>query len=225
MNDFDDKRGGGTADDTGDDHHFGSGNNVREAGASDPFNEIAAAGPAAVSDDAAAASVPGAGDLLAMRDADLDFAIAEYTAKKQRGRPFVKGRSGNPFGRPKGAKNKATLAAQALIDADAGELTSRYLEIAKSGDPQALRWLLERVIPPKRANTFCVDLPKVETIEDLPGLYFAIVEAIRSGEHSREEIDVLLKAAGNIQRGLQVPDTEGRLKKLEEYLARMEIDI
>jgi hypothetical protein len=34
---------------------------------------------------------------------------AENTAKKQRGRPFKAGRSGNPEGRPRGSRNKATL--------------------------------------------------------------------------------------------------------------------
>lgn len=32
--------------------------------------------------------------------------MAEQTAKKQRGKPFQKGQSGNPAGRPKGARSK-----------------------------------------------------------------------------------------------------------------------
>jgi hypothetical protein len=32
--------------------------------------------------------------------------MADNTAKKQRGRPFEPGRSGNPAGRPKGSRNK-----------------------------------------------------------------------------------------------------------------------
>lgn len=31
---------------------------------------------------------------------------ADTTAKQQRGKPFVKGQSGNPAGRPKGTRNK-----------------------------------------------------------------------------------------------------------------------
>jgi len=35
--------------------------------------------------------------------------IIDKTAEKQRGRPFKKGQSGNPAGRPKGSKNFDTL--------------------------------------------------------------------------------------------------------------------
>jgi Family of unknown function (DUF5681) len=41
---------------------------------------------------------------------------AEQTAQKQRGRPFEPGQSGNPNGRPKGARNRVTRAIEALID-------------------------------------------------------------------------------------------------------------
>lgn len=37
---------------------------------------------------------------------DKAAAPADDTANKQRGRPFVKGKSGNPAGRPKGSRNK-----------------------------------------------------------------------------------------------------------------------
>jgi hypothetical protein len=44
------------------------------------------------------------------------------TAKKQRGRPFQPGQSGNPRGKPKGALNQATRAAQELLDGKAQAL-------------------------------------------------------------------------------------------------------
>ena len=34
--------------------------------------------------------------------------MADLTVRKQRGRPFVKGQSGNPFGRPIGSRNKVS---------------------------------------------------------------------------------------------------------------------
>ena len=45
---------------------------------------------------------------------------AENTAQKQQiGRPFEPGQSGNPAGRPKGPRNRATLAVEVLLDGEA----------------------------------------------------------------------------------------------------------
>jgi hypothetical protein len=41
---------------------------------------------------------------------------AANSAKQQRGRPFPKGVSGNPAGRPLGSRHKVTLAVEALLD-------------------------------------------------------------------------------------------------------------
>ena len=56
-----------------------------------------------------------------------------------RGRPFEKGRSGNPGGRRRGSRNKATLAAAALLAGESEALTRKAVEMALAGDPTAMR--------------------------------------------------------------------------------------
>ena len=53
---------------------------------------------------------------------------------RPRGRPFEKGRSGNPGGR-RGSRNKATLAAAALLAGESEALTRKAVEMALGGDP------------------------------------------------------------------------------------------
>jgi hypothetical protein len=62
----------------------------------------------------------------------------------------MKGQSGNPSGRPPGARHKATVAAEALLDGEAEGLTRKALEMALDGDTVALRLCLERILPPRR---------------------------------------------------------------------------
>ena len=63
----------------------------------------------------------------------------EEKQQKQRGRPFIKGQSGNPAGRPRGSRNRATRAMQTLLDGEAQALTRKAVELALEGDTTALR--------------------------------------------------------------------------------------
>ncbi len=77
---------------------------------------------------------------------------AEITTSKQRGRPFAPGQSGNPNGRPKGARGKATMIAEALLDGEAEKLTRKVIEMALDGSEPCLRLCMERILPPKRSG-------------------------------------------------------------------------
>jgi hypothetical protein len=54
--------------------------------------------------------------------------------KSVRGRPFAKGASGNPAGRPVGSRNKATLLALQLLEGETEALTRKAVEQALEGD-------------------------------------------------------------------------------------------
>src|SRR5437588_12578730 len=66
---------------------------------------------------------------------------------RARGRPFERGRSGNPAGRRTGSCNKTTEAAAALLAGESEALTRRAVELALGGDPTAMRLCIERVLP------------------------------------------------------------------------------
>src|SRR5438552_18213441 len=80
-----------------------------------------------------------------------------------RGRPFEKGRSGNPAGRRAGSRNKATLAAAALLEGGSEALTQKAMDLALVGDPTAMRLCLERILPPCRDRTVKFALPPIES--------------------------------------------------------------
>ena len=77
---------------------------------------------------------------------------ADNTAEIQRGRPFEKGVSGNPTGRPRGSRNATTLALEALLDGQANALTQKAIDLALGGDMAALRLCLDAILPPRKGD-------------------------------------------------------------------------
>jgi hypothetical protein len=92
---------------------------------------------------------------------------AEIAAVKQRRRPFSKGQPGNPAGKPKGVRNRATLAAEVLLEGEAKALTRKAIELGLAGDTTALRLCLERLIPPRKDRAVSLDLPPIRSAREI----------------------------------------------------------
>jgi hypothetical protein len=124
--------------------------------------------------------------------------MPENAGAKQDGR-FRKGVSGNPSGKPRGCRNKATRAAEMLLAGEAEALTRVLIERAKAGDPTALRLATERICPPIRERTVRVEIPPVADAADLLKAMGRLFEAVVSGEISPSEgqsIAALLEPLG-----------------------------
>src|SRR6516165_7866936 len=83
-----------------------------------------------------------------------------------RRRLFQPGQSGDPAGRPRGSRNRATLAAKTLLDSEALGLTRRAVEAALAGDMVAMKLCLERVLPRCHERPVNFSLPSLAAIGD-----------------------------------------------------------
>ena len=72
---------------------------------------------------------------------------AENTAQLQRGRPFAPGVSGNPAGRPRGAKNKLTETFISVVENDFAEHGQAALEKLRDDDTAAYIRIVASLIP------------------------------------------------------------------------------
>jgi hypothetical protein len=72
-------------------------------------------------------------------------------------------RWGSPRRRRPGSRNKATLAAAALLAGESEALTRKAVELALAGDPTAMRLCIERLLPPCRERTVKFTLPPIES--------------------------------------------------------------
>jgi hypothetical protein len=66
-------------------------------------------------------------------------------------------------------RNRATLAAEVLLEGEAEALTRKAIELALAGDTTALRLCLERIVPQRRSRAVVFDLPRIDRVEDLAG--------------------------------------------------------
>jgi Family of unknown function (DUF5681) len=138
----------------------------------------------------------------------------ERTVPKQL-KPFQKGQSGNPSGRPKGSRNKATLAAEALLDGEAEALTRKAVEIALAGDTTALRLCLERLMPARKHRPVTFALPHLETAADAVKATAALIRAVADGDLTPSEAAELAKLVDGFTRAVDLHDVQQRLEKLE----------
>src|ERR1700675_845534 len=118
-----------------------------------------------------------------MPDGGLQI-TGETGARDGRGR-FLKGRSGNPAGRPRGSLNRATRAAGLLLDGEAEALTRKAIELALAGDPVALRLCLDRIVGPRRGRPVALvgalALPPLASVADLAAAMSAVAAAATQG--------------------------------------------
>lgn len=142
--------------------------------------------------------------------------MTDSTDKKQKTHLFKPGKSGNPAGRPPGSLNKATVAAQTLLDGEAEALTRKAVELAMNGNMAALRLCLERICPPRKERPINVNLPTVAEAGDLPRLTSAILEAVGKGELDPGQAAALASLVANHSKALELAEIEKRISALEE---------
>jgi hypothetical protein len=142
----------------------------------------------------------------------------ENTGRDQAGR-WRRGASGNKKGKPKGARHKATMAAEALLEGEAERLSRKAVKLALAGDVSAIRLCLDRVIPARKDRPVHFELPKMAEAKDAVTASAAIVAAVAAGELTPSEAGELAKVVDGYARTLQAVEFEERLSKLEKAVA------
>lgn len=137
--------------------------------------------------------------------------MPDQAVKKQSGRRFQPGQSGNPNGRPKGAGKVAQL--RAAIEEHVPEILDRLVTAAKGGDVGAARLLLERAIPTIKAieepGKFA--LPAGTLAEQAR----AVVQAAADGELTPANAAQIVTSLGGVAKIIETSDLISRIEALE----------
>jgi hypothetical protein len=129
--------------------------------------------------------------------------------------PFNPGQSGNPAGKPKGTRNRTTLAVEALLEGEAEALSRKAVDLALAGDTVALRLCLERIAPVRKGRAIALELGPVKTAQDLADAQATIIAAMGSGEITTDEATDAAKVVELVGAALERRDIEARIAALE----------
>lgn len=138
----------------------------------------------------------------------------ENTGVKQAGR-WNPGKSGNPAGRPKGARSKTTLAVEALLEGQAEALTQKAIEKALEGDGVALRLCLERIAPARKDAAVCFELPAITSAADTVSASSALLGAVAAGNVTPDEASRIMGLLTSHKALVEVCELERRIEALE----------
>ena len=118
-------------------------------------------------------------------------------------------------GRPRGSRNKATIAIESLLQGQAEALTQTAVTQALEGDSVALRLCMERIAPAPKDQPVSFNLPKMNIAMDASEAAGSVLNALSKGELTPIEATRVMGLIDSYRRTLELTEIEQRLQALE----------
>ena len=135
-------------------------------------------------------------------------------ANQARGQ-FKPGASGNPAGKPPGARHKVTRAVEALLEGQHAALTQKAIDLALTGDGPALRLCLDRIAPARKDSPVSFALPSITTAADTVTASSSLLSAVAAGEVTPDEAGRVMALLMAHKSLVEAGDLEARISALE----------
>jgi hypothetical protein len=147
--------------------------------------------------------------------------VADETKPKKPSQ-WEPGQSGNPSGKPVGARNKVLIALDHLGGENAEKILAAAVKAAigdekNPPDLQAAGLILSRVWPARKGRPVVLDIPAIKTAADLPAALGAVTQAVADGTLTPDEGAALASILDAQRRGIETADLEARLIALEAH--------
>ena len=123
--------------------------------------------------------------------------------------------SGNT-GRPKGSRNRKTLAVESLLEGQGEALTQTAISKALEGDSVALRLCIDRIMPAPKDKRIKVQLPSISSSRDLLGAARVLIAAVQTGELTPLEGEKVMALLERCQKLFVSVYLEERIEALEQ---------
>jgi hypothetical protein len=128
---------------------------------------------------------------------------------------FAEGASGNPAGKPRGARHKVTRAIEEMLEGQHEALTQKAIDLALAGDGPALRLCLDRLAPPRKDVPISIQLPPVRSVTDAVEASASLLAAVAGGEVTPDEAGRVMALLSAHKSIVEAGDLERRIGALE----------
>lgn len=105
------------------------------------------------------------------------------------------------------------------MEGELDNVTRKLIEEALNGNMQAIKLVLDRVLPPKRDRVVDIKLPKLETPKDAVKAISTIVDALGRGNITPTEGEAISRVVDAFVKSIQTYDIEKRICILEQQKA------
>ena len=109
-------------------------------------------------------------------------------------------------GRPKGSRNKATIAIESLLQGQAEALTQTAVAKALDGDSIALRLCMERIAPAPKDQPVSFSLPKMNNALDASKAAGSVLIAVSECDLTPIEAKRFMSLVDSYRRTLELKD-------------------
>ena len=144
--------------------------------------------------------------------------MSKHQVERAEAGRFLPGQAPRSPGRPRGLS--AAEQVRALIEPHRAEIIAKAVDLAKLGDPQALKLCLERLAPTPRPEAEKVTVPGLAEAITLKAKAEAIMAAVGRGEVSAEAGDKLLRMLDTYSKAVALTEMEQRLAAIEGRASR-----
>ena len=131
---------------------------------------------------------------------------------------FKKGTSGNYAGRPKNVPDKRSRLRR-LLEPAVPELVAKIIKMGRNGDLGACKLILDRTIPPLKADSSPVRLP-LDTSATPAAQSKGLISAIAAGRLSIDDAQALMGILMSAIKIMESQELNQRLTKLEERMSK-----
>jgi hypothetical protein len=142
------------------------------------------------------------------------------TATRSTGRPFKSGQSGNPKGRPRGARSKVSSRVVETLEASIDKVLPAIIEKAVEGNPAALKIIFDRISPaPRTPPREPYELGALDDITACAGEVKRLASAVAAGDVDEDHAAAIRATIESAAKMFEHVDLEARLAAIEEHLA------